>query len=223
VKSPTYEKKEGELIPAVPAKDAEVVPEATKPLEEAQVTVPVVEPVTEPTTLKTDEVKSAEKSGVHTPSKEKEHFSFGKFFGGKDRAKSPAPAEKVTEPSKVDAVAPKIEDTTAPVVSEPVEPVAVAPIADTTTEPTAAQDKKEKRTSIFGSLGRSLSKATKSKDPKDAKKETATPATVHEEDKTVTPLLDDKKDGANATGEVIPEAITIGEAPKGTSTVPTTA
>jgi hypothetical protein len=240
VKSPTHEKKEGELVPAVPAKDAEHVPEATKPLEEAQVGVPVVEPVQESATLKTDEVKPVEKTtGVSTPTKEKEHFSFGRLFGGssKDRAKSPAATDKVAEPSKVDAVAPKIEDTTAPVVSEPVEPVIAAPAAETTAEPIAVQDKKddaatatakkEKRSSIFGSLGRSLSKATKSKDPKDAKKETVTPATVHEEDKTVAPVLDDKKDivaasGEKSTGDVVPEAVTVGEAPKSTSTVPTT-
>jgi hypothetical protein len=238
VKSPTHEKKEADLVPAPPAKDSEHVPEATKPLEEAQVAVPAVEPVQEPAALKTDEVKPVEHkpAGVSTPSKEKEHFSFGKFFGSKDRAKSPAATDKAPEPSKVDAVAPKIEDTSAPVVSEPVEPIVAAPVTESAAEPIAVQDKKddatpakkEKRGSIFGSLGRSLSKATKSKDPKETKKETVTPTTVPEEDKTAEPL-DGKKDETvpapteKTIGDVVPEAVTVGEAPKSSSTVPTTA
>jgi hypothetical protein len=246
VKSPTHEKKEADLVSAPATKDAEPVAETSKPLEEVQVAVPTtIEPVSEPTTLKTDEVKGAEtKPAVSTPSKEKEHFSFGKLFGSKDRAKSPAATDKAPAPesTKVDAVAPKIEDTPAPAVSEPVEPVVAAPVTETKAEPTTVQDKKdettpakkEKRGSIFGSLGRSLSKATKSKDPKEKKEATApttVPETAEPKDDKVAAPLDDKKDDTPAVaapaeksiGDVVPEAVTVGEAPKSNPTVPTTA
>ena len=252
VRSPTHEKKEADLIPATPAKDSEPLPEASKPLEEAQVAVPAtVEPVSEPSTLKTDEAKPLEskpvesKPTVSTPSKEKDHFSFGRLFSGsKDRAKSPAATDKAAhpEPAKVDAVAPKIEDPAAPVAPTPVEPVVAAPVTESKAEPVAVQDKKDdatpakKRGSIFGSLGRSLSKATKGNTPKDTKKETVTPTTVPEssepkEDKTVAPLLDDKKDESPAVaapaeksiGDVVPEAVTVGEAPKSNPAVSTAA
>jgi hypothetical protein len=179
---------------------------------------------------------------VSTPSKEKEHFSFGKLFGSKDRAKSPAATDKtpIAEPSKVDAVAPKIEDTTTPAVAEPVEPVVAAPVVDSKAESTEVQDKKEeaapakkeKRGSIFGSLGRSLSKATKGKDSKEVKKETTTPTTVPEAtEPKEDAIVADKKDEtpaiaapAEATiGDVAPAAVNVGEAPKSAPTVPTTA
>ena len=245
VKSPTSEKKEGDLVPAPITKDSEPAAEASKPLDEAVIAAPTtIEPASEPAALKTDEGKPTEtKPAVSTPSKEKEHFSFGKLFGNKDRAKSPAATDKAPAPeaSKVDAVAPKIEDTTTPVVSEPVEPVVAAPATESKVEPAATDKKeettpvkKEKRGSIFGSLGRSLSKVTKSKDPKE--KDTAvTPTTVPEasepkEEKAVGPL-DDKKDetpvaaapAEKSIGDVVPEAVTVGEAPKSSSTVPTTA
>jgi hypothetical protein len=234
VRSPTSEKKEADAFPAPAVKDTE---EASKPLEEAQVAVPTtIEPVSEPATVKTDEANAIEnKPAVSTPSKEKEHFSFGKLFGSKDRSKSPAATDKtpIAEPSKVDAVAPKIEDTTAPAATEPVEPVVAAPVAETKAEPTV-QEKKEKRGSIFGTLGRSLSKVAKG--GKEPKKETATPNTVHEasepkEDAAVAPIVDDKTDSPvvaapaaeQSIGDVVPGAVSVGEAPKSTSTVPTTA
>jgi len=250
VRSPTSEKKEADLIPAVPAKDSvakesEPLPES-KPLEEAQVAVPTtIEPVSEPS-LKTDETKPVEsKPAVSTPSKEKDHFSFGRLFSGnKDRAKSPAATEKApaSEPAKVDAVAPKIEDPAAPSAPAPVEPVVAAPVVESQAEPAAAQEKKDevtpvkKRGSIFGSLGRSLSKATKASTPKETKKETATPTTVPEttepkDDKIATSVVDDKKDDTPAAaapaeksiGDVVPEAVSVGEAPKSTPAVSTTA
>jgi hypothetical protein len=241
VKSPTSEKKEADLIPAPVAKDGEASQEAAKPLEEAQVTVPTtIEPVSEPTAVKTDESKPAVSSpAVSTPTKEKEHFKFGKLFGSKDRAKSPAATDKtpITEPSKVDAVAPQIEDNAAPapVATEPVEPVVAAPVVDSKTEatPLEKESKKEKRSSIFGSLGRSLSKAAKG--GKEPKKETATPTTVPEasepkedvapvvQDKTETPAASAPATTEQTIGDVVPGAVSVGEAPKSTSTVPTTA
>ncbi|KAF2833029.1 hypothetical protein CC86DRAFT_365021 [Ophiobolus disseminans] len=253
VRSPTSEKKEADLLPIVPAKDSvakesEPVAESSKPLEEAQVAVPTtIEPVSEPSTLKTDEPKPVEsKPAVSTPSKEKDHFSFGRLFSGsKDRAKSPAATDKtpVSEPSKVDAVAPKIEDPAAPVASTPVEPVVAAPVVESKAEPAVASEKKtettpaskEKRGSIFASLGRSLSKATKS-GPKETKKETPAPTTVHEtteptETTSAAPVIGDKKDDSPAVaapaeksiGDVVPGAVSVGEAPKSTPAVSSTA
>jgi hypothetical protein len=235
IKSPTSEKKEADLVPAPVAKDSEVTPEASKPLEEAHVAVPTtIEPVSEPTAVKADETKP-----VSTPSKEKDHFKFGKLFGNKDRSKSPAATDKVAEPSKVDAVAPQIEETPA---SATTEPVVVAPVVDTAAEPAAVEEKKEetaakkeKRGSIFGSLSRSLSKATKSKDTKEAKKETVTPTTVHEatepkEESAVAPTLDHKDDTPavaapveQSIGDVVPGSVSVGEAPKSGTFVTSTA
>jgi hypothetical protein len=237
VKSPTSEKKEADLIPAPVAKDGEASHEAAKPLEEAQVTVPTtIESVSEPTAVKTDESKPVVSSPtVSTPTKEKEHFKFGKLFGSKDRAKSPAATDKtpITEPSKVDAVAPQIEDSAAPVpaTAEPIEPVVAAPVVDSKTEATQEKEsKKEKRSSIFGSLGRSLSKAAKG--GKEPKKETATPTTVPEASEPKedvapvvqeTPAVSAPATTEQTIGDVVPGAVSVGEAPKSTSTVPTTA
>jgi hypothetical protein len=233
VKSPTTEKKEADLLPVVPAKDtiaaesvlihdaAKPVPEVAKPLEEAQVAVPVtMEPVTEPSTLKADDAKVASPISS-TPVKEKEHFSFGRLFSGasKDRSKSPAATDKshVSEPSKVDDVAPKIQDPVAPTPA--VEPVVVAPVSETTVAAPATPAKDEtpkKRGSIFGTLGRSLSKATKSTGtPKENKTSTSTPTTVPEA--TEPAVLAGEKD------EVVPEAVSVGEAPKSTPAVSSTA
>ncbi|KAH8727648.1 Pleckstrin homology domain-containing protein [Phaeosphaeriaceae sp. PMI808] len=232
VKSPTSEKKESDIVPAPLAKDSEPTVEASKPLDEAVVAAPATtETAPEPAALKTDEAKPVEtKPAVSTPSKEKEHFSFGKLFGSKDRAKSPAATDKIPEVTKVDAIAPKIEDTTAPVVSEPAESAA-APVADSKVEPTVADKettpvKKEKRSSIFGSLGRSLSKATKSKDKKDTTvAPTTVPETTEPKDETAVAPVDDKKDetpvvaapAEKSIGDVVPEAVTVGEAPKSSS------
>ncbi|KAF2032035.1 hypothetical protein EK21DRAFT_62070 [Setomelanomma holmii] len=247
VKSPTHEKKEHDVVPAVPGKDAEPTPAASKPLEEAVVAAPAsTEPITEPTTaVKADEAKPVESKPTSTPTKEKAHFQFGKFFGSKDRAKSPAATDKtpVSEPSKVDEVAPQIEDTTTPVAPKVEESVVAAPATEAKAEPVVADKKeettpakKEKRGSIFGSLTRSLSKATKGKEST-PKKETATPTTVPEttepkENKVAVPVVEDKEEtpavsapteNSNSIGDVVPEAVTVGEAPKSNPTVSTTA
>ncbi|KAF1831490.1 hypothetical protein BDW02DRAFT_505090 [Decorospora gaudefroyi] len=234
LKSPTTEKKEHEAgLAAAPVKEDEPVPEASKPLQEASV-VPVATetPVAEPVT-KTDEAKPV--AAVSTPSKEKEHFSFGKLFGSKDRAKSPAATDKVHEP-KVDA-APKIEDTPAPVAAEPVAPVEAAPLsAETKTEPVQEETPKPaKRASFFGNLSRSLSKAAGGN--KEKKNTATSPAPVVEEESTsAAPVLDDKKEeqkdetapvsasGEQAIADVPAEAVSVGEAPKSSNpTVATTA
>lgn len=247
IRSPTSEKKEADLVPVVPVKDSvakesEPVQES-KPLEEAQVAVPAtIEPVSEGTGLKTDEAKPSEKQpGSSTPTRERAHFQFGRLFSGsKDRAKSPAATDKapISEPSKVDASAPQIEDPVAPAA---VEPVVVAPVVESKTEAAPALEKKdetpkEKKGGLFAQLGRSLSKATKSSTPKESKKETATPTTVPEaaepkEDVTTAPLVGDKKDDTpvvatsneKTIGDVVPEAVTVGEGPKSTPAVSSTA
>lgn len=227
LKSPTTEKKEPELVaPPPPAKDNEVIAEDAKPLEEAVVAAPataaVAEPAPESAATKTEEKP--------TPSKEKEHFSFGKLFGSKERSKSPATADKPAE-AKVDA-APQIQDP-APAVEEsalPVEPA--APVAEAKVE--EETPKKEKRTSFFGNLSRSLSKATSSK--KDSKpvekKEPAVAIPEVEETKAEAPAVEESAPAVDAAaappaeatiGDVPAEAVTVGEASKGTAPVSTTA
>jgi hypothetical protein len=218
LKSPTTEKKEHEAgLAATPVKENETIPEASKPLEEAQVAAPVVP---ETTTAATEPAaKPEEVKAVSTPSKEKDHFKFGKFFGSKDRAKSPAP-----EP-KVDAAAPQIADTSAPATAEPVQVVEPAPIAETKVEATPETEapKQDKRKSFFGNLGRSLSKATGSKAPKD-KKDATSPAPVAEEEAAV-PAVEEKKDETTApvVGDV-PAETSVADASKSANpTVATTA
>lgn len=239
MKSPKEEKKEHDLVaPAPPAKEPEATPEASKPLEEAQVAAPATpvapEAAAESTAPKTEESKPVAASG--TPSKEKEHFSFGKLFGSsKDRAKSPSAQEKAPE-AKVDA-APKIEDTpaAAPATTEAVKPVEpVVPATEAKVEPSEEQTPpKAKRTSIFGQLSRSLSKATGGKKDTKEKKDTTPPATVPEtteEAKTDAPVVADKPTETPAAaapaektiGDVPAEAVTVGE-PKSTPAVSTTA
>ena len=168
-----------------------------------------------------------------TPVKEKEHFSFGKFFGNKEKAKSPATETAPTLPA---TEAPKVEETTAPVVANGVEPV--VPVAETSAAPIeekkeeTAAPKKEKRGSIFGSIARSVSKAGGKKEPKE-KKETVAPATVEESaepaDKVETPAVAEKEETPvvpaqqSTIGDVTPESVNVGEAPKSSAPVATTA
>ncbi|KAL5120196.1 hypothetical protein ACEQ8H_001753 [Pleosporales sp. CAS-2024a] len=215
VKSPTHEKKEAEIVPPPISKDTEATPDASKPLEDGQVAA--TEPASEATGVKTDEVKPT----ASTPSKEKDHFKFGKLFGSKDRSKSPAPADKLAEPTKVDAVAPQIEEQ--PGVgntSEAAEAVVAAPVGDAKPEPVVAD---KKRSSIFGSLGRSLSKAAKA--GKENKKETVPPTTVPEasepkEEAVAAPIAEEKEEtpvaapAEQSIGDVVPGAVTVGEGPK---------
>lgn len=219
LKSPTTEKKESEaaLAPAT-VKETETA-EASKPLEEAEVAAPVA---AEGAATETTEAKPV--AAVSTPGKEKEHFSFGKLFGSKDRAKSPAPE------SKVDAAAPKIEDASAtPVVAEPTA-VEAAPVAAETkpeeTTPATEAPKADKRKSFFGNLSRSLSKATGGKtQPKD-KKDATSPAPVVEEETTATAPVEEKKEetAVPAVGDVPADNISVGDASKSVNpTVATTA
>jgi hypothetical protein len=216
LKSPTTEKKEHEAGLAI--KENEPVTE-DKPLEEAQVSVP---DITEPAqSTVTEPAKTEEK--ISTPSKERGHFSFGKVFGGKDRAKSPAATEKLPEP-KADA-APKVEDGSAPAVSEPVSTEATPVVAESKTEVEGETPKPAKRASFFGNLTRSLSKAAGGKTQQKEKKDVTSPAPVAEEEPaTSAPSVEEKKDETPATvGDVPAEAVSVGEAPKSSTTNPTVA
>lgn len=233
VKSPSHEKKEADLVPAAVPKEATkettAVPEIQKPIEETPAAQTTEAPLAE---SKLDAPKPEAAKPV-TPVKEKEHFSFGKFFGNKEKAKSPAVETAPTLP-KTEA-----EETPAPVVANGVEPavpvaetsVAAAP-AEEKKEETPAVPKKEKRGSIFGSLARTVSKAGGKKEPKE-KKENTTPATVQETaepaDKVETPAVAEKKEETpvpaqqSTIGDVTPEAVNVGEAPKSSAPVATTA
>ncbi|KAF3043220.1 hypothetical protein E8E12_009115 [Didymella heteroderae] len=236
VKSPSHEKKEADLVPAVEKKEeAAAVPEAVKPVEETPAVAPAAETTTEAplTEAKLDAPKTEAAKPV-TPVKEKEHFSFGKFFGNKEKAKSPAVETPPTLLKTEEA--PKVEETPAPVVANGVEPA--VPIAETSAAPVEEKKeetpapKKEKRSSIFGSLARTVSKAGGKKEPKEKKE---APATVQESaepaDKVETPAVaEEKKEETpvvptqqSTIGDVTPESVNVGEAPKSSAPVATTA
>ena len=250
LRSPTSEKKEADLLPAPAAKEGETTAAAPKVEETpAAVTAPVIAPLDAATPApKTEETPKVEapkteeaKPAATTPHKEKQSFSFGKFLGSsKDKVKSPTteksaekaietPAAKTEEPAKV-------EETPAPVVAAapaPVEPVA----AETTKEETSPETTPagKKRGSIFGNLIRNASKAGRSKKEKE---QTATPAKVEEtaEPKEETPAVattEEKKEETPVVpaatsepvtiGDVVPDAVTVGQAPKSTPQVSSTA
>lgn len=247
LRSPTTEKKEADLLPAPAAKETETTAAAPKLEETPVVAAPVIAPLdvaaetpkTEETKVEAPKTEEA-KPAATTPHKEKQSFSFGKFLGSsKDKVKSPTteksadkaletPAAKTEEPAKV-------EETPAPVVAAdptPVEPVA----AETTKEETTPESTPagKKRGSIFGNLIRSASKAGRSKKEKEV---TATPAKVEEtaepteetpaiaateEKKEETPVVPAASEPATI-GDVVPDAVTVGQAPKSTPQVSSTA
>lgn len=196
---------------ATPVKENEPVAEESKPLEEAQVAVPNA-----PETTVTEPAKTEEK--VNTPGREKEHF-FGKLFG-KDRAKSPAAAEKLPEPSA--EAAPKIEDGSAPAASEPAQAAETAPAStENKADAEAEPPKVAKRASFFGNLTRSLSKATGGKTPSKEKKDVASPAPVVEEESAVpAPAVEETP---ATIGDVPADALSVGADPKSSSQNPTVA
>lgn len=236
VKSPSHEKKEADLVPAVEKKEeTAATPELAKPVEETPAVAPVAETTTEAplTEAKLDAPKTEAAKPV-TPVKEKEHFSFGKFFGNKEKAKSPAVETPSTLTKAEDA--PKVEETPAPVIANGVEPA--VPVAETSAAPVEEKKeettapKKEKRSSIFGSLARTVSKAGGKKESKEKKE---APATVQESaeptDKVEAPIVaEEKKEETpvvpaqqSTIGDVTPESVNVGEAPKSSAPVATTA
>jgi hypothetical protein len=235
VKSPSHEKKEADLIPAVEKKEeTAAVPEVAKPVEETSAVAPVAETTTEAplAEAKLDAPKTEAVKPV-TPVKEKEHFSFGKFFGNKEKAKSPAVETPPTLTKTEEA--PKLEESSVPVVANGVEPA--VPVAETSAAPVEEKKeetpapKKEKRSSIFGSLARTVSKAGGKKEPKEKKE---APATVQESaepaDKVEAPIVAEEKEETpvipaqqSTIGDVTPESVNVGEAPKSSAPVATTA
>ena len=83
--------------------------------------------------------------------------------------------------------------------------------------------KQDKRKSFFGNLGRSLSKATGNKAPKD-KKEAVSPAPVTEEE-TAAPVVEEKKEetATPVVGDVPAEASVADASKSANPTVATTA
>jgi hypothetical protein len=226
LKSPTTEKKESDVVPAVPAKDTETPAEAPK-----------AEPIIAPTEIIAEQAEAAAKAEeketkpagtTPTPHKEKEHFSFGKFL---NKAKSPTTetAPKLEEPTKKEAT-PEPAAPAVPAVEDPKEEdkKEETPIGVTTTASAAPAPKK--RGSVFGSLFR---KASTSIRPK-KEESSATPAKAEEsveakeEDKKVdeapTEETAEKKPTEPVTiGDVVPEAVQVGQAPKSTPEVSATA
>lgn len=239
VKSPSKEKelKDVELKPeavkeAGVSETAPVLPE-TATVEPVTAIPAVEEPVVE---TKPEEKKEA---AVETPTKEKSNFLSS--FMKRNRSVSPSthmkePAKKeetpvaaatteeavVTEPVKETAEETRAVDTTA----EADKPVVSEPIADKTEETTTPN----KRQSMLGSLGRRASKAlNRINAPKkenvaptstEAKKEDATEVKPTEE----TPIAngETKKEGAEeqqAIGDVVPEAVNVGQPQHTTPTV----
>ncbi|KAF1968350.1 hypothetical protein BU23DRAFT_558578 [Bimuria novae-zelandiae CBS 107.79] len=245
LKSPTHEKKEADLLPA-PAKEPETGAEAPKLDEPATTeTAPVLPPVApveaaplESTNeaLKADDPKEA-KPATTTPHKEKQSFSFGKFLGGsKDKAKSPA-TEKAPELPKTEE-APKTEETPAVAAPATAEPVTESPKDEAKEEPaaeaatTTPTTKEKKRGSIFGALGRAVSKAGKPKKEKETTPaaEAAEATEPKEEKSEVAPIAEETKEDPAATatepakiGDVVPEAVAVGQDSKSTPQVSATA
>jgi hypothetical protein len=210
LRSPTAEKKESDAfpVPAAPVVREETATEAPK-LEEAVVGAPApVVPATE-TSLEAPKTQEA-KPAATTPHKEKQSFSFGKFLGGnKEKTKTPT-TEKVPEVAKTEEPGKAVEPVEFTPVEAPVEPVVEAPQGEEKKEEAPA---KAKRGSIFGNLMRNASKAGKPK--KEEKPVTASPAKVEE---IVEPTEAPKEATPAATatepatiGDVVPEAVSVGQ------------
>lgn len=228
VRSPATEKKEAEVAPVVPPKDAEapaVTDEAPKPVEGEE-----AKPAEEAPKTADGEVPTTPVATATTPAKEKGGF-FSKF--GKKEAKSPAPA----------AETPK--DEVKPAETEAA-PVAEGEAAGTTATAVATPEpgKEKRRTSFFGNFGaknnegeadgekkrglgglfRNPSKAVKGNKEK---KENSTPAKVEEEAETkpeeAAAVEEAKKEEEPkaAIGDVVPDAVAVGQS--STPTVQATA
>lgn len=228
LRSPAKEKdiKDAELksegVNAV-SSEPPVLPETAATTDTTAVTaVPAVEePVAEP---KVEE----QKEEVATPSKEKNNFLSG-IGGFIKRNRSVSPNTHKKEPVKA-------EETTAVTASDPIAPTEpivkaeepVTEIAATAAEPsteTAVEESKtetttpNKRQSVLGSLGRRASKAlNRIQAPK---KENTAPAATEakaEEATTVkpaeeTPIVngEGKKEEPQSIGDVVPEAVNVGQ------------
>lgn len=245
LKSPTHEKKEHEVAPPVPAKEAEPVSAEAPKIEEpakaeeptaAPATTEPLAPVLVPEVPKTEEVKPA---GA-TPRKEKQHFSFGKFLGNaKEKVRSPS-TEKAPEAPKTEEPAKAEAPTAAPATTEPLTP-AVAPVEPAAEAPKEGAPKQEnttpakKRGSVFGSLFRNASKAGKTpkKEEAPAVPTKAEETTEVKDTKTEEPAKVEETSAAAPTapattepaaiGDVVPEAVTVGQDSKSTPQVPATA
>lgn len=252
LKSPTTEKKESELVPAPISKEPEVATDAPKTEEPIAPIVPVTDgtteapkveeakPATTPHKEKTPfsfgKFLGGAKEKVKSPTTEKAPASEA------PKLEDPVKADEAPVLAPIEPVVP-VE----PVAEAPKEEEAPIGVTSTATATPATQ---KKRGSIFGNLTgsvkkekdgeasekpkglsglfRSASKATKTK--KEEKTATA-PAKVEEttEPKEEVPVTEEKKVEAPAAtepqsiGDVVPDAVTVGQAPKSTPEVATTA
>ncbi|KAF2120841.1 Pleckstrin homology domain-containing protein [Lophiotrema nucula] len=249
LKSPTTEKKESEVVPAPPAKEPETTAEAPKveePVTAAPIPADVtaeapkeekkegVKPATTPAKEKQHfsfgKFLGGAKEKVKSPSTEKSPVE-----AAKTTTEEPAKAEETPAPVPAAPIEPAAE---AP-KEEAIKPAEEAPA---TTTPAAT---KPKRGSIFGNLTgsvkkekegeasdkpkglsglfRQASKAGKSK--KEKEPTTSTPPKVEEETATTEPAKEEKKEETpvatepTSIGDVVPSAISVGEAPKSTPQV----
>lgn len=261
LRSPTHEKKESEIAPAVPAKDTETpaAPAATETAEEAKPTE-AAPATTEAATEAKPEEKPAEKAEkATTPHKEKKNF-FDSFLH-KEKAKTPtteaAPAEAKKEEKPAEET--KSEEKPAEKAAEATEPATGVTATASAATPEASKDKR--RTSFFGNLTGSVKKEksegetdgepkhsklgglfrnpSKLGKSKEAKKETTTPPKVEEEtpakEESSAPVIPAPETEASTTapeasntnqnsiGDVVPDAVTVGQAPKASAAVHATA
>ncbi|KAF1989402.1 hypothetical protein K402DRAFT_418678 [Aulographum hederae CBS 113979] len=199
VRSPTTEKKEPELAPAVPPKDEPVpAPETAEPAAE----VPAAEPaaVEAPVEDKPAVPEKAADKAV-TPKKEKESF-FDKFLHKAEKSKTPtaetsAPAPAVEEPATTEPTAESAVEE-APAATEPVNGVTETPAP--ATEPVKSD---KRRSSFFSNLG-TLKKDKKPTAEKPVEKPAEPAAPVTEGETTETTPAEPVKELAKEPKEKSP-------------------
>ena len=243
MKSPSKEKdqKDVELKPEVPPKDTAVSENPPQIPESATTT----EPSAEATKTETEAPLDNKKEEVTTPSKENKNFLSGlSFMNKRNRSVSPstnmkeAPAkteatpaaakEEPTEPAKVEEPA---TETPVTITSAGVEPTEKP---EEKTEEPAKTEKTEtstpnKRQSVLGSLGRRASKAFKGIQA--PKKENASPTAEAKKEETTEappaadkPITNGETKPAESTqqqtiGDVVPDAVNVGQPQQSTPTV----
>lgn len=242
MKSPAKEKeqKDVELKPEA-AKDG-AVSENPPVLPETATTEPVTEPavpaVEEPVTdAKAEEKKDAPVDAV-SPGKEKSNFLSG--LGFMKRNRSVSPSANMKEPAKKEEAAEVKPVDETPVVNgeakaeEPVaaEPAVEAATTETPVEKTEAPKTEtttpNKRQSMLGGLGRRASKAFKGLGA--PKKENAAPAATEAKEEEAaetkpveeTPVVNDeskKVEEPQSIGDVVPDAVNVGQPQHTTPTV----
>ena len=234
IKSPSKDKeqKDAELKPEVPPKDEPVSENPPQLPETNAETEPAAEGFKPETETKLDTAKDA----VTTPGKEKKNYLSGLSFINK-RNRSVSPSEAMKDPpakTETAAEAPKEEVAEPAKTEEPaaetIAPESTEEPADKTEEPAKTEaSKPNKRESVLGSLGRRASKAFKGiSAPKkenaattteDKKDETAEAAPAVGEPKTNGESKPTESEAQQSIGDVVPDAINVGQPQHTTPTV----